>query len=119
MSPALGRPRRHLRRTSSTNDLARALAAGGAPHGTLVTADEQTAGRGRQGRTWTAPPGSSLLCSLVLRDPPWMTPLHAAAGVAEAVETTLRDAGRDDAVGVKWPNDIHVGGRKVAGILAE
>ncbi|HUB76084.1 MAG TPA: hypothetical protein VL977_03460, partial [Solirubrobacteraceae bacterium] len=63
----LGRPRLHLRVTDSTNDRARALAIAGAPHGTLVTASEQTAGRGRQGRSWSAPAGSSLLMSLVLR----------------------------------------------------
>ncbi|HTA37085.1 MAG TPA: hypothetical protein VK761_10245, partial [Solirubrobacteraceae bacterium] len=66
----LGRPRVHLRRTDSTNDRARKLALAGAPHGTLVTAAEQSAGRGRQGRRWSAPPGSALLMSLLLRDPP-------------------------------------------------
>ena len=54
----IGRPRLHLRTTTSTNDRARELAAGGAPHGTLVTAEEQTAGRGRQGRAWIAPGNS-------------------------------------------------------------
>ena len=67
----LGRPRLHLRRTSSTSDRARELAAAGAPHGTLVTASEQTAGRGRQGRRWSAPPDSALLMSLLLR---WRAP---------------------------------------------
>src|SRR5438445_13549718 len=66
----LGRPRLHLRNTDSTNERARALAAAGAPHGTLVTAAEQTAGRGRQGRSWSAPAGSSLLMSLLVR---WRT----------------------------------------------
>ena len=61
MSGAFGRPRLHLRETGSTNARARALALAGAPHGTLVTADLQTAGRGRQGRSWVAPPGSALL----------------------------------------------------------
>ena len=64
----LGTPRVHLRRTDSTNERARQLAARGAPHGTLVTATEQTAGRGRQGRSWSAPAGRALLCSLLLRD---------------------------------------------------
>jgi len=107
---ALGRPRLHLRATTSTNDRARALAAAGAPHGTLVTAGEQTAGRGRQGRTWSAPPGSTLLLSLVLREPPELLPLRAAVAVAET-------AGAGAAI--KWPNDVLLGGRKVAGILAE
>ena len=63
----LGRPRLHLRATTSTNDRARALAIAGAPHGALVTAGEQSAGRGRQGRAWAAPPGRALLLSLLLR----------------------------------------------------
>jgi BirA family biotin operon repressor/biotin-[acetyl-CoA-carboxylase] ligase len=106
----LGRPRLHLRETTSTNDRARALAAAGAPHGTLVTAGAQTAGRGRQGRTWSAPPGRALLMSLVLRAPGRMLPLAAAVAVAEA-------AGPEAAI--KWPNDVLLDGRKVAGILAE
>lgn len=106
----LGRPRLHLREVDSTNRRARELAGAGAPHGTLVTATAQTAGRGRQGRTWSAPPGRALLLSVVLRDPPPLLPLVAAAAVA--------DVAGDSAL-VKWPNDVLVGGRKVAGILAE
>ncbi|MCW3013814.1 MAG: biotin--[acetyl-CoA-carboxylase] ligase [Solirubrobacterales bacterium] len=113
--PALGLPRLHLRRTASTNDRARELAEAGAPHGTLVTADEQSAGRGRQGRAWSAPAGHALLLSVVLRDPPSLLPLHAAVAVAETVAGVALDA----AVGIKWPNDVHLDGRKVAGILAE
>jgi BirA family biotin operon repressor/biotin-[acetyl-CoA-carboxylase] ligase len=107
---ALGRPRLHLRATTSTNDRARELAQAGAPHGTLVTAAEQSSGRGRQGRTWSAPAGSALLMSLVLRDAPALLPLAAGVAVAEV-------AGPDALV--KWPNDVLVEGRKVAGILAE
>jgi BirA family transcriptional regulator, biotin operon repressor / biotin---[acetyl-CoA-carboxylase] ligase len=107
---SLGRPRLHLRITTSTNDRARALAQGGAPHGTLVTADEQHAGRGRQGRTWSAPPRRALLLSLVLRDPPTLLPLAAALAVAEIAGPEAQ---------IKWPNDVLVEGRKVAGILAE
>jgi len=106
----LGRPRLHLRETASTNDRARELAAAGAPHGTLVTAGVQTAGRGRQGRTWTAPAGSSLLMSLVLREADALLPLRAGLAVAAVV---------GDQAKVKWPNDVQVDGRKVAGILAE
>jgi BirA family biotin operon repressor/biotin-[acetyl-CoA-carboxylase] ligase len=106
----LGRPRLHLRATTSTNDRARDLAQAGAPHGTLVTAAEQTAGRGRQGRTWTAPPGSALLLSVVLRDPPSLLPLAAALAVAEVARAGAQ---------IKWPNDVLVDRRKVAGILAE
>jgi len=106
----LGNPRLHLRCTDSTNDRARALAAAGAPHGTLVTAGEQRAGRGRQGRTWSAPPGRALLASLVLREVPALLAIASAVAVAEAVSP--------DAA-IKWPNDILLAGRKVAGILAE
>jgi BirA family biotin operon repressor/biotin-[acetyl-CoA-carboxylase] ligase len=110
MTDRLGRPRVHLRATSSTNDRARALAAAGAPHGTLVTATEQTAGRGRQGRTWAAPPGSALLCSLLLRDYDPLLPLRAGLAVADLA---------GDAARVKWPNDVLLDGRKLAGILVE
>ena len=110
MSERLGAPRLHLRRTESTNTRARQLAAAGAPHGTLVTAGQQTAGRGRQGRVWTAPAGKALLCSLVIRDPPRLLPLAAGVAVAEVVAP--------DAL-VKWPNDVLIDGRKVAGILVE
>src|SRR5688500_4594859 len=106
----LGLPRLHLRETSSTNDRARALAAAGAPHGTLVTAGAQSAGRGRQGRTWAAPPGRALLCSLVLRSYDALLPLRAGLAVADLA---------GEAAVVKWPNDVLVDGRKLAGILVE
>ena len=113
----LGTPRLHLRATGSTNDRARALAAAGAPHGTLVTAAEQSAGRGRQGRRWSAVAGRALLASVVLREPPELLPLAAAVAVADAVAATL--PARGAAVAIKWPNDVLLDGRKVAGILAE
>ena len=106
----LGRPRLHLRATGSTNDQARALAAAGAPHGTLVTAREQTAGRGRWDRTWVGPPGQALLMSLVLRELDPLLPLRAGLAVADLAGERAR---------VKWPNDVWVDGRKVAGILVE
>jgi BirA family transcriptional regulator, biotin operon repressor / biotin---[acetyl-CoA-carboxylase] ligase len=118
-STALGRPRLHLRGTTSTNDRARELAIAGAPHGTLVTAAEQTAGRGRQGRSWSAPAGSSLLMSLILRagarsPVPTVLPLLAAVAVCDVAGSRAR---------VKWPNDVVVEDgpalRKLAGILAE
>ncbi len=107
---ALGRPRLHLRHTDSTNSRARELAEAGAPHGTLVTASEQAAGRGRQGRTWTAPAGRGLLCSVVIREAPRLLPLLAGVAVAEVV---------GDRAAVKWPNDVLLEGRKLAGILVE
>jgi BirA family transcriptional regulator, biotin operon repressor / biotin---[acetyl-CoA-carboxylase] ligase len=106
----LGRPRLHLRETTSTNDRARALAQAGAPHGTLVTAAAQSSGRGRQGRTWSAPSGHALLMSVIVRDPPRLLPLVGAVAVARTVGASAR---------IKWPNDVQVEGRKVAGILAE
>jgi BirA family transcriptional regulator, biotin operon repressor / biotin---[acetyl-CoA-carboxylase] ligase len=107
----LGRPRLHLRVTDSTNDVAARLAAAGAPHGALVTAGEQRAGRGRQGRAWVAPAGRALLASVVLRGQGFAL-LPLAGGVAVAQVT-------GDAAQIKWPNDVLVEGRKVAGILAE
>jgi BirA family biotin operon repressor/biotin-[acetyl-CoA-carboxylase] ligase len=109
----LGSPRLHLRLTDSTNERARALAAAGAPHGTLVTAAQQSAGRGRQGRTWSAPAGRALLCSLIIRDPAPLLSLAAGVAVAEVAESAGADAL------IKWPNDVLVAGRKVAGILVE
>jgi len=111
----LGSPHLHLKSVGSTNDHARRLAAAGAPHGTLVSADHQSSGRGRQGREWVAPPGSSVLISLLLRNPPELLPLIAAVAVAEAC---------GQAAQIKWPNDILLAseGRpaaKVAGILCE
>jgi BirA family biotin operon repressor/biotin-[acetyl-CoA-carboxylase] ligase len=106
----LGRPRLHLRETGSTNERAQALAAAGAPDGTLVTAASQTAGRGRQGRRWLAPPGSALLLSLVLREDDPLLSLRAGLAVAD-----LAGAGAM----VKWPNDVLLEGRKVAGVLVE
>jgi len=106
----IGSPRVHYRVTDSTNERARTLAAAGAPHGTLVTADEQRAGRGRQGRTWSAPPRSAVLMSVVLRELSETLPLAAAVAVCEAVAVETR---------IKWPNDVWIEGRKVAGILVE
>ncbi len=107
---ALGSPRLHLRVVDSTNARARGLAAAHAPHGTVVTASAQTAGRGRQGRTWTAPAGRALLCSVLIREPPRLLPLIAGVAVADTVGPDAR---------LKWPNDVLVDGRKVAGILVE
>jgi BirA family transcriptional regulator, biotin operon repressor / biotin---[acetyl-CoA-carboxylase] ligase len=106
-------PRLHHRSTDSTNERARALATTGAPHGTLVTAAEQHAGRGRQGRIWSAPPGRALLMSLVLRDWPALLPIVGAVAVADV-------AGAGGAgISIKWPNDVLLDGRKLAGVLAE
>jgi BirA family transcriptional regulator, biotin operon repressor / biotin---[acetyl-CoA-carboxylase] ligase len=113
-----GFPHRHYRRTDSTNSRARELAAAGAPHGTVVTATEQTAGRGRQGRSWTAPPDRALLYSAIVRpleERHAMLPLAVPLAVCEAAEQLNPDL----QCKVKWPNDIHVEGRKLAGVLIE
>ena len=113
----IGLPRVHWRMCDSTNERARELAASGAPHGTLVTADEQSAGRGRQGRRWTAPPRTAVLMSLLLRDldaRQALLPLAAAVAVCEACEEAAGVACE-----VKWPNDVWIDRRKVAGILVE
>lgn len=112
----LGTPRLHLRSVDSTNARAQRLAMAGAPHGTLVTAAAQTAGHGRQGRAWVTPPGRAIACSLVLREPPRLLPMLTALAVAEVAER-FDAAGRTAAI--KWPNDVLLDGRKVAGILAE
>ncbi len=106
-------------RVSSTNDLAARAAVSTANEGLVVLAEEQSAGRGRRGRAWTAPPRSSILMSVLLfpdgplAEPAWLTALGAVA-VAEVVSEW---AGSDAAI--KWPNDVRVGGRKLAGILVE
>ncbi len=120
--PALPPPFRLVAedRIDSTNAAARRMAEGGAPHGTVVWAKEQTGGRGRRGRAWSSPRGN-LYASVLLRP---ATDLHtagqlgfaAALALAEAVETVL-PAGV--AVALKWPNDVLVGDGKVAGVLLE
>jgi BirA family biotin operon repressor/biotin-[acetyl-CoA-carboxylase] ligase len=108
----IGSPHVHHRVTDSTNARARELAAAGAPHGTLVTADSQTAGRGRQGRSWTAAPGDALLMSLLVRRVDPLLPLAAAVAVCDSLAPV-------DAA-IKWPNDVWLADRrKVAGILLE
>jgi BirA family transcriptional regulator, biotin operon repressor / biotin---[acetyl-CoA-carboxylase] ligase len=104
----------------STMARAAELAAGGAAEGATVVAEEQTAGRGRLGRAWVAPPGSSLLLSVVLRPPlpreaAWLTVAAAGVALAAAVEEVAAGV----PVGLKWPNDLELDGRKAAGLLAE
>ena len=108
-----------LGEVDSTQAVARALADDRAPEGTVVTAEHQRAGRGRGGRAWLDRPGEALLCSVVLRpaidaaEVPQLA-LLAAVALAEAVEALTGLA-----PGIKWPNDLVVDGRKLAGILAE
>ena len=113
-----GHPHRHFRRTDSTNERGKELAMAGAPGGLVVTADEQTAGRGRRGNEWFAPPGSCLLYSALLRplaaDRTQLLPLAVPVAVCEAAEAVAPVRCQ-----LKWPNDVWVDERKVAGILVE
>ena len=113
-----GRPHRHFRRTDSTNERAKELATARAPGGLVVSADEQTAGRGRRGTEWFAPPGSCLLYSALLRpfapNGPTLLPLAVPVAVCEAAEAVAPVRCQ-----VKWPNDVWVEERKVAGVLVE
>jgi BirA family biotin operon repressor/biotin-[acetyl-CoA-carboxylase] ligase len=102
---------------TSTNDVAARLAESGASEGTVVAADAQTAGRGRHGRVWVSPPAAGLYVSIVLRPSPLVSPLltmAAGVAVAEGIE-----AATGLSVQVKWPNDVYVTERKLAGILSE
>ncbi|MPZ13367.1 MAG: biotin--[acetyl-CoA-carboxylase] ligase [Chloroflexi bacterium] len=102
--------------TSSTNDDAKQAARDGCPDRTVVFADDQLAGRGRLGRSWTAPPRSSLLFSVVLRRslPSVLLTATCSVAVAEAIAATTGLHAR-----IKWPNDVMVRDRKVCGILTE
>jgi len=117
----LGRHRIELASCASTSDIAMALARAGCPHGTVVRADAQTAGRGRLGRAWASPPGRHLYLSAVVRiDPARPTTERAALTLAVGVGVVdaVRAAGAT-AAGLKWPNDVLVDGRKLAGVLCE
>lgn len=110
---------RHVAKTESTNADLAAAARDGAPEGTVIVAHHQTAGRGRLDRTWEAPPGSGLVMSALVRPDaldaarwPWI-PLMAGVAVADAVRTVGLEPG------LKWPNDVEIDGRKLAGILVE
>jgi BirA family biotin operon repressor/biotin-[acetyl-CoA-carboxylase] ligase len=112
---SLGKPIEFFDEIDSTNDALKRAAKNGAAHGTLYVAESQTRGRGRQGRTWLGERGESILASVLLRvecDPRRLPPLAIVAGLA------TRDAVGGDAK-IKWPNDVLVGGKKVAGILVE
>jgi BirA family biotin operon repressor/biotin-[acetyl-CoA-carboxylase] ligase len=104
---------------TSTNAIALEMAEAGAPHRTAVLADSQTAGRGRQGREWRTPRGTAIALSVVVRPssgPEWWPWIGLAAAVAtrDAIERVSGEAGR-----LKWPNDVLINGRKVAGVLTE
>ncbi len=114
-----GRNMHFLASTGSTNSDAKHFAEEGEPHGTVVAADSQTAGRGRRGRSWASPKGTSIYFTIVVRpaftpDKASMITLVAALGVAQAIEETTGLTAQ-----IKWPNDIVVHRKKVCGILTE
>jgi BirA family biotin operon repressor/biotin-[acetyl-CoA-carboxylase] ligase len=108
-----------LERVDSTQASAFALAAGGAEDRTVVVADYQAAGRGRRGRTWDAAPGQSLLATILVRPrlAPAQWPAYSLVTAVAVAETLARTAGL--AARLKWPNDVLIAGRKIAGILLE
>lgn len=117
-SLTFGSPHRHYRVTDSTNTRARELVEAGAPGGTVVTAREQTAGRGRVGRVWTAPEGKALLYSAILQPLDrrhLLLPLSVPLAVCAAAEALCPGV----ECMVKWPNDVWLEGRKLSGILIE
>ncbi|GFE58701.1 biotin--[acetyl-CoA-carboxylase] ligase [Geobacter sp. AOG1] len=119
MTKRIGRQIISFRETDSTNETAFKLAEEGAPEGTVIIAESQRRGKGRMGRQWESPPGVNLYCSIILRPP--ILPLQAvqltflsAVAVARAVEETTPLVPT-----IKWPNDVLLSGRKVAGLLNE
>ena len=115
----VGKTVKYYPSVTSTNQIAKQLAEEGAPEGMLVVTDEQTAGKGRSGRTWETPRGETIAMTLILRPkvPPErisMVTLVAGMAVAEGIRNlTGLDAG------IKWPNDVVIGGKKISGILTE
>lgn len=107
-----------LESTGSTLDVAHAIAAEGAPDGALILAETQTAGRGRSGKRWTSAPGAGIWLTFIERalDPATLSLLALRLGIAAAAAL---QPFVDSAIGIKWPNDLQVGGAKLAGILAE
>jgi BirA family transcriptional regulator, biotin operon repressor / biotin---[acetyl-CoA-carboxylase] ligase len=128
LAARLGLPRVVVRdEVSSTMDVAHALAADGAPAGTLVLAERQTAGRGRAGKQWSSPAGTGLWLTLVERprDRAGVQVLSLRVGleVAQALDALAPSSGTDalapSRVQLKWPNDLYAAGRKLAGVLVE
>jgi BirA family biotin operon repressor/biotin-[acetyl-CoA-carboxylase] ligase len=111
------RPVQFFERVDSTNDIALDWLRQGAPAGAVVIADEQVKGRGRLGRQWYTPPGTALIVSIVLRPTIQQIPQLTMLG-ALAICEMLEHVGAED-VGIKWPNDVQLCGRKVSGVLPE
>ena len=108
---------RYFERVGSTNDIALAWLQAGADTGSVVVADEQIRGRGRQGHVWHTPPGVALAVSVILHPPPDSLPRISMLG-ALAIAEVCEHLGLN-AIGIKWPNDVQVNGRKISGVLPE
>ncbi|RLD99064.1 MAG: biotin--[acetyl-CoA-carboxylase] ligase [Aquificota bacterium] len=118
-SQEIGRNYHFLEQTDSTNRVARELGREGAPEGTLVVAESQTRGKGRQGRSWFSPRGENLYLSLVLRPSISLLEIsHITFLASVALTQVIRERISLEAL-IKWPNDIYIRGKKVAGILVE
>lgn len=109
----------YLEETDSTNTRAKELGAAGAPHGTLVVAEKQNAGKGRRGRSWESPAGSSIYMTILLRPDfaPSQAPMLTLV-MAHSIAGAIREQTQAE-VGIKWPNDLVVNGKKICGILTE
>ena len=114
-----GRALRYYDEIESTNAEAKSLAADGAPEGTVVIAECQTAGRGRLGRRWVSPAGKGLLFSVILRPALPMSDAHLLTLVAATAAAEAIEGHTGVAVRIKWPNDLYVDDRKLGGILTE
>ncbi len=122
--PPFFNPLEIVERVPTTMARAAELAAAGAPAGTTVVAEEQTEGRGRLGRSWVAPPGTGLLVSVLLRPPLltselWRVTSLAGVALVDAIRELAGERPVHPRVGLKWPNDLLLDGRKAAGLLAE
>ena len=116
---SLGKNLHILTKTPSTNLLGLTLADSDEPHGTVILAEHQTAGKGRLGRSWVSSPNKNIYCSVILKRPglkehlPWV-PLVTGLAIAEAIQTK-----HSTTLSLKWPNDLLVGDKKLGGILCE
>ena len=115
----LGRSAHILTETPSTNTLGLTLATSGEPHGTVILAEHQTAGKGRWGRSWISPPNKNIYCSLIVKDPrlqPHLTwvPLVTGLALSEAIQRACSIT-----TSLKWPNDLLIRHKKLGGILCE
>ena len=115
----IGRNIRHYQTVDSTNSLAKSLAQGGAPEGSLIVAEEQSGGRGRCGRHWISPSGSSILASIILRPEisPYRMPQLAILGAVSAADSIIKMTGIE--AKLRWPNEVLINNKRVGGILIE